>query len=267
MYELLHKKKPELSYLRVFGALCYPIDDSEDLDKLKPKADIGIFIAKKDWDILFQLMFDEYFNPPPSVASPVPAIVAPEHADSTGTPSSTHNDQDAPSPSTSQTHQDSQSLVIPSNVEEHFHDIEFTHLDNDPFFVVPILEPNYEESSSRDVIPANVKLDKLGGVLKNKARLVARGNRQEEGIEFEVSFVPVARVEAIRVFIAYDAYMNMIVYQMDVKTTFLNCILLEEVNVSQLDGFVDQDNPNHVYKMNKALYRLNQAPRAWYDLL
>ncbi|GKC69555.1 hypothetical protein Tco_1115438 [Tanacetum coccineum] len=87
-------------------------------------------------------MFDEYFNPPPSVASPVAAVVAPEPADPTGTPSSTSIDQDAPSPSTSQTPQESQSLVIPSGVEEQFHDIEVAHSDNDPFFGVPVPEPN-----------------------------------------------------------------------------------------------------------------------------
>ncbi|GJX10513.1 retrovirus-related pol polyprotein from transposon TNT 1-94 [Tanacetum coccineum] len=112
-----------------------------------------------------------------------------------------------------------------------------------------------------------VKLDELGGVLKNKARLVARGYRQEEGIDFEESFAPVARLEAIRIFIAFVAHMNMVVYQMDVKTAFLNGILREEVYVSQPDGFVDPENPNHVYKLKKALYGLKQAPRAWYDLL
>ncbi|GKA13184.1 retrovirus-related pol polyprotein from transposon TNT 1-94, partial [Tanacetum coccineum] len=108
-----------------------------------------------------------------------------------------------------------------------------------------------------------VKLDEMGGILKNKARLVARGYRQEEGIDFEESFAPVARLDAIRIFLAYAAHMNMIVYQMDVKTAFLNGILREEVYVSQPDGFVDQDNPNHVYKLKKALYGLKQAPRAW----
>ncbi|GKC12017.1 retrotransposon protein, putative, ty1-copia subclass [Tanacetum coccineum] len=106
-----------------------------------------------------------------------------------------------------------------------------------------------------------VKLDELGGILKNKARLVARGYRQEEGIDFEESFTPVARLDAIRIFLAFTAYMNMIVYQIDVKTTFLNGILREEVYVSQPGEFVDQDNPNHVYKLKKALYGLKQAPR------
>nr|GEW11358.1 putative ribonuclease H-like domain-containing protein [Tanacetum cinerariifolium] len=112
-----------------------------------------------------------------------------------------------------------------------------------------------------------VKLDDLGGILKNKARLVARGYCQEEGIDFEESFAPVARLEAIRIFLAYAAHKNIVVYQMDVKTAFLNGNLREDVYVSQLDGFVDPDNQNHVYKLKKALYGLKQAPRAWYDML
>ncbi|GKA90234.1 putative ribonuclease H-like domain-containing protein, partial [Tanacetum coccineum] len=434
-YELLHDRKPDLSYLHVFGALCYPTNDSEDLGKLKAKADVGIFIgyapAKKayriynrrtrrimetihvdfdeltamaseqsssgpalhemtpgtlssglvpqppsstpfvpptrdDWDTLLQPLFDEYFRPPPCVDHPVPEVAAPVPAVSTGTPSSTSVDQDAPSPSTSQTPQESPSHVIPPGAEEADHDIEVAHMDNNPQFGIPIPEPSSEESSSQVVIPNNVhsvnqppehiskwtkdhpidnvigdpsrpvstrhqlqtealfcyfdaflssvepksykealtescwieamqeelneferlevwelvprpdrvmiitlkwiykvKLDELGGVLKNKARLVARGYRQEEGIDFEESFAPVARLEAIRIFLAFAAHMNMVVYQMDVKTAFLNGILREEVYVSQPDGFVDPENPNHVYKLKKALYGLKQAPRAW----
>ncbi|GKE06178.1 retrovirus-related pol polyprotein from transposon TNT 1-94, partial [Tanacetum coccineum] len=91
--------------------------------------------------------------------------------------------------------------------------------------------------------------------------------RQEEGIDFEESFASVARLEAIRIFFAFTAHMNMVVYQMDVKTTFLNSNLWEEVYVSQPDGFVDKDKPNHMYKLKKALYGLKQAPRTWYDML
>nr|GFC07147.1 hypothetical protein [Tanacetum cinerariifolium] len=90
---------------------------------------------------------------------------------------------------------------------------------------------------------------------------------EEEGIDFEESLVPVARLEAIRIFLPFAAQKNMVVYQMDVKTAFLNGNLREEVYVSQPDGFVDADNPNHVYKLKKALYGLKQAPRAWYDML
>nr|GFB24565.1 retrovirus-related Pol polyprotein from transposon TNT 1-94 [Tanacetum cinerariifolium] len=112
-----------------------------------------------------------------------------------------------------------------------------------------------------------VKLDEYGDVLKNKARLVAKGYQQEEGIDFEESFAPVARIEAIRIFIANAASKNMTIYQMDVKTTFLNGELKEEVYVSQSEGFVDPDHPTHVYRLKKALYGLTQAPRAWYDTL
>ncbi|GJU13782.1 retrovirus-related pol polyprotein from transposon TNT 1-94 [Tanacetum coccineum] len=88
-----------------------------------------------------------------------------------------------------------------------------------------------------------VKLDEYGDVLKNKAQLVAKGYRQEEGIDFEESFAPVAQIEAIKIFIANSASKNMIIYQMDVKTAFLNDGLKEEVYVSQLEGFVDPDHP------------------------
>ncbi|GJZ96333.1 retrovirus-related pol polyprotein from transposon TNT 1-94 [Tanacetum coccineum] len=100
-----------------------------------------------------------------------------------------------------------------------------------------------------------------------RARLVTQGFRQEEGINFEESFAPVARIEAIRIFVAYAANNNMTIYQMEVKTAFLNGELKKEVYVSQPEGFVDQDNPSHVYKLKKALYGLKQAPRAWYDML
>ncbi|GKG40074.1 retrovirus-related pol polyprotein from transposon TNT 1-94, partial [Tanacetum coccineum] len=93
-------------------------------------------------------------------------------------------------------------------------------------------------------------LDEFGGVLKNKARLVAKGYRQEEGIDFEESFAPVARIEAIRIFIANVAHKNMTVYQMDVKTAFLNGVLREEVYVSQPEGFVSTCLVRHAVKVS-----------------
>nr|GEW37508.1 hypothetical protein [Tanacetum cinerariifolium] len=112
-----------------------------------------------------------------------------------------------------------------------------------------------------------VKLDEYGDVLKNKARLVAKGYSQEEGIDFEESFAPVARLEAISIFIDNAASKNMTVYQMDVRTAFLNGELKEEVYVSQPEGFVDPDHLHHVYRLKKVLYGLKQAPMAWYDTL
>ncbi|GKA60128.1 retrovirus-related pol polyprotein from transposon TNT 1-94 [Tanacetum coccineum] len=104
-------------------------------------------------------------------------------------------------------------------------------------------------------------------VVRNKTRLVAKGYKQEEGIDFEESFAPVARLEAVRMFIAYAAHKNITIFQMDVKTAFLNGPLKEEVYVSQPEGFIDPEFPDHVYRLKKALYGLKQAPRAWYDKL
>ncbi|KAJ9559742.1 hypothetical protein OSB04_004902 [Centaurea solstitialis] len=111
------------------------------------------------------------------------------------------------------------------------------------------------------------KKDEDGIVTRNKARLVAKGFKQQAGIDYDETFAPVARIEAIRIFLAYAAHKNFTVYQMDVKTAFLNGELKEEVYVSQPEGFVDRTKPNHVYILDKALYGLKQAPRAWYDHL
>ncbi|GJT66255.1 retrovirus-related pol polyprotein from transposon TNT 1-94 [Tanacetum coccineum] len=363
-YELLHDQKPDLSYLHVFGALCCPTNDSEELGKLKAKANVGIFIgyapAKKAYWIYNQrtrrimktvhvdfveltvMAFEQSSSGPAlnemTPGTLIPEVAAPVPVASTGTPSLTLVDQDAPSPTTSQTLQQSPSHVIPYDAEEADHDIKVAHMDNNPHFGILIPEPSFDESSSQVVIPNNVysvnqppehiikwtkdhpinnvignpfrpvstrhqlqtdalfcyfdaffsfvepksykealtescwieamqeELNEfeheLGGVLKNKAQLVARRYRQEEGIDFEEYFALVARLEAIHIFIAFAAHMNMIVYQIDVKTAFLNGILHEEVYVSQPDGFVDLENPNHVYKLKKALYGLKQAPRA-----
>ncbi|GKB91451.1 retrovirus-related pol polyprotein from transposon TNT 1-94 [Tanacetum coccineum] len=289
--------------------------------------------SRKEWDLVSQPVFDEFYSPPASVASPVLVEEALALVESTGLPSSTTVDQDAPSPSTSQTTPQSHSQAIPLSAEEELHDLEVAHMSNVPYFGIPILETVSEESSSSDVISTTmhpdaltsehlikwtkdnaihniigelsrhtykealtrscwieamqeelnefehlevwelvpppdkvmvitlkwiykVKLDELGGILKNKARLVARGYHEEERINFEESFAPVARLEAVRIFLTFAAHMIMTVYQMDVKTTFLNGILREEVHVSQPNGFVDPDNPNYVYRLKKALYVL-----------
>ncbi|GJW45686.1 putative ribonuclease H-like domain-containing protein [Tanacetum coccineum] len=111
------------------------------------------------------------------------------------------------------------------------------------------------------------KKDERGIVIRNKERLVAQGHRQEEGIDYEEVFAPVARIEAIRLFLAYASFMGFLVYQMDVKSAFLYETIEEEVYVTQPPGFKDPDHPNKVYKVVKALYGLHQAPRAWYETL
>ncbi|GJX29277.1 retrovirus-related pol polyprotein from transposon TNT 1-94 [Tanacetum coccineum] len=333
-YELLHNKPPNLSYLHVFGALCYPTNDSENLGKLQPKADIGIFIgyaptkkafriynrrtrriietihvdfdeltamasehsssgpalheitpatissglvpnphpltpfvppSRTDWDMLFQPLFDEFLNPSPSVDHPAPEVVAPSNevialvlADSTGSPSSTTVAQDSPSLSNSQTTPETEPPVIPNDVEEDNHDIEVAYMGNDPYFGVSIPEIHSDQSSSSDsfiqfvhlVSPnfehnandlRNHTLEKHNRRLKilwNQADWIEAMQeelneferlevwelvpRLDKGIDFEESFAPVARLEAIRIFLAFAAHMNMVVYQMDVKTAFLN---------------------------------------------
>nr|GFB24886.1 putative ribonuclease H-like domain-containing protein [Tanacetum cinerariifolium] len=111
------------------------------------------------------------------------------------------------------------------------------------------------------------KKDKRGIVIRNKARLVAQGHTQEEGINYEEVFAPVARIEAIRLFLAYASFMGFPVYQMDVKSAFLYGTIEEEVYVCQPPGFEDPEYPDKVYKVVKALYGLHQAPRAWYETL
>ncbi|GJX41736.1 ribonuclease H-like domain, reverse transcriptase, RNA-dependent DNA polymerase [Tanacetum coccineum] len=111
------------------------------------------------------------------------------------------------------------------------------------------------------------KRDERGTIIKNKARLVAQGYRQEEGVDYDEVFAPVARIEAIRLFLAFASFMGFTVYQMDVKSAFLYGNITEEVYVKQPPGFEDPAHPNKVYRVVKALYGLHQAPRAWYERL
>nr|GEZ88344.1 hypothetical protein [Tanacetum cinerariifolium] len=300
---------------------------------------------RNEWDLLFQPMFDELLNPLPSVVNQAAEVIAPiaevipqVDDDSTGLPSSTTVDQDAPSPSKSLTPIETQSLVSLQDVGNDNLDMEVAHMGNDPLLGVPFPEITSNQSSSmaspQSIVQPNhpmpyhnskwTKDHPLNNIIGQLSRpvstrlqlyeqaffcyydafltsvepktykealtqacwieaiqeelnefkrlevweLVPRPDQvMEEGIDFEESFSPIARLEAIRIFLEYVAHKNMVVYQMDVKTAFLNGNLREEVYISQPDGFVDPNNPNHVYKLKKALYGLKQAPRAWYDML
>nr|GEW88056.1 hypothetical protein [Tanacetum cinerariifolium] len=215
--------------------------------------------SRTDWDMLFQSLFNELLTPLPSVDHRAPEVialivevVALEPAASTGSPSSTIVDQDAPLPISTRLQLHKQALLC-------YYDAFLTSVEPKTYkdaltqscWIEAMQEElnEFERLEVWELIPRpnkvmvitlkwiyKVKLDELGGILKNKARLVARGYRQEEGIDFEESFT---------------------------LTVFLNGNLREEVYVSQSDGFVDKYNPNHVYKLKKALYGLKQAPRAW----
>ncbi|GJX12474.1 retrovirus-related pol polyprotein from transposon TNT 1-94 [Tanacetum coccineum] len=241
-YELMNEKKPDLSFLHVFGLLCYLTNDSEDLGKLKPKADIGV---------------EESLKTPQFHNDPLHETL---HKDSTSQGSSS-NVRPSLTPldllgKWTKNHPLANIDAMHEEIHE-FERLQVWELVPCPDFVLLIkLKWIYK-----------VKKDKLRGVLKNKARLVAKGYHQEEGIYLEESFAPVARIEAIRIFITNAANKNMTIYQIDIKTAFLNGELRKVVYVSQSKGFVDQDKPNHMYRLQKVLYGLKQAPRAWYDML
>ncbi|GJR46284.1 retrovirus-related pol polyprotein from transposon TNT 1-94 [Tanacetum coccineum] len=186
-----------------------------------------ILLPRDDWDRLFQPMFDEYFNPLAIVVSLVSVADAPRAIDLADSPVSMIIDQNAPS------------TIEPKNFKQ------------------AMIEPSWIDAMQEEIHEWYqsyvVKTDEFGRVLKNKARLVAQGFRQEEGIDFEESFTPVERIESIRIFVANAANKNMMIFQMDVKTAFLNGELKEEVYISQPEGFVDQDNPSHVCRLKKAL--------------
>ena len=111
------------------------------------------------------------------------------------------------------------------------------------------------------------KTDSEGEVIMNKARLVAQGYSQEEGIDYDETYAPVARLESVRLLLAVACHMKFDLFQMDVKSAFLNGLLKEEVYVEQPKGFEDPHQGDHIYNLNKALYGLKQAPRAWYECL
>ncbi|GKC28368.1 retrovirus-related pol polyprotein from transposon TNT 1-94 [Tanacetum coccineum] len=364
-YELVHNKKPALTFFWVFGALCYSTNDSENLGKLQLRADIGIFIGyapsrkgyriynkrtqkimetihvqfdelteqmapvqsspgpapsllipgpissglvpnpapaipyvpptNKELEMLFQPMFDEYFNPPGIRQDPIPNVVQ-DPIIPTANPEPFVN-VFTPDPTSEAS--SSMEIMMPEpnqSTQPHEHIRKWTDshpLDNiigNPsrpvstqkqlatdalwcFYnsVLSKVEPkNFKSAATEDcwfqAMQEEIhEFDRLDAL--ELARLVAKGFRQEEGLDFEESFAPVARLEAIRIFIANAASKNMTVYQMDVKTAFLNGELKEEVYVHQPEGFVDPERPHHVYRLKKALYGLKQAPRAWYDTL
>ncbi|KAK2411518.1 putative mitochondrial protein [Trifolium repens] len=135
---------------------------------------------------------------------------------------------------------------------------------NDVWDLVP--KPKHKNIIGTKWVYRN-KLNEQGEVTRNKARLVAQGYSQQEGIDFTETYAPVARLEAIRLLLSYAVNHDITLYQMDVKSAFLNGVISEEVYVKQPPGFEDLTNPDHVFRLKKSLYGLKQAPRAWYERL
>nr|GEW05456.1 retrovirus-related Pol polyprotein from transposon TNT 1-94 [Tanacetum cinerariifolium] len=349
--EAIATAKPDISYLYVFGALCYPKNDREDISKLSAKGDIGFFIgysakyvayrvynwrtsnimetmnvtfdelskleltyapstitpqrpSERDLDILFEPLHNKYLGGRSAEAPrAVPAALvvhnlqaptasmsfqdsAPVPTNSSNIPVSSHN-VDA----TSQQHAQQQRNLTPSPTVSAADNVPNAVFEGN-LFINPFGTPSTESvvsSTQYQVIgePSRPVLTryqlKTDGdmciyaitVSIMEPKIVKEAltdpawieSIQEEGIDFEESFVPVARMEAIRIFLAYAAHKGFTVYQMDVKTAFLHGSLKEDVYLCQLEGFIDVDYPSHAYKLKKALYGLKQAPRSWYDEL
>ncbi|GJR13656.1 retrovirus-related pol polyprotein from transposon TNT 1-94 [Tanacetum coccineum] len=319
-YELIRGRKPNIQYFHVFGSLCYPTNDRDDLEKMKPKADIGIFIGYSEssrgffLDNLFGPLYEEYYSTSLPEVSDNSAVNTLDNENTSSSSSIVVQEDEAPqivSSSAKQVTNEPNSSVLNENTDELLQEDD-DEFDGNVFYNAP-QTPMFEEAESNltcqdpsnmhefyqkhhssdrwtknnpieQVIVSTIEQknikeamldaswiesmqDELNQFKRLDSHLVAKGYGQEEGIDFEESFSPVARLEAVRIFVAYAAHKNFPIYQMDVKTTFLNGLLKEEVFLRQPDGFVDPDFPNHVYHLKKALYGLKQAPRAWYDKL
>ncbi|GJT58837.1 retrovirus-related pol polyprotein from transposon TNT 1-94 [Tanacetum coccineum] len=216
----------------------YLLNDYDDVGNLKAKGDIRVFVGYSKESTAFR---DEYFDSSKITKSPTTNV-------------ETYNNK------------------IPSHEGEVFHEVfESFQEESSSSSLNDDIQQSSEEVMAdyhqNQMDLKENKKDESSLVIRNKARLVAVGYCQQEGIDYDETFAPVARIEAIRLFLAYAAHKDFTVFQMDVKTAFLNGILKEEVYVGQPPGFVSKQYPDHVYALDKALYGLKQAPRAWYDVL
>ncbi|GKC01564.1 retrovirus-related pol polyprotein from transposon TNT 1-94 [Tanacetum coccineum] len=251
------------------------------LPNVSPSADTTT-PSQQELDLLFGPLYDELFTAGTSSVN------------KSSSPSDNSKQQDTPPTPTVQSTKEPITPTTTVNAKENNTDnqaeiqVDNEHVDDNEFYNVfntPVREE--ADSSSRYVDLLNIlqvwelvdkpfgktviklkwlwknKKDEDQTVIRNKARLVAKGYAQEEGIDFEESFAPVARFEAVWIFVAYAAHKSFPIYQMDVKMAFLNGPLKEEVYAEQPDGFVDPDHPEKVYRLRKALYGLKQAPRAY----
>nr|GEU72732.1 retrovirus-related Pol polyprotein from transposon TNT 1-94 [Tanacetum cinerariifolium] len=231
-------------------------------------------------DLLFEAMYDDYIGGKPS-ATPKTVSAAQAHQTKDHPLKQVIGEPSRPVLTRNQLRSDgdicmyalTMSTIEPKNVKEAMTDpawiesmqeelLQFKRLD--VWVLVPA--PDNNKPLTLKWLFKN-KHDEENTVIRNKSRLVVRGYRQEEGLDFEESFASVSKMEAIEIFLAYAAHKSFTVFQMDVKTAFLHGTLKEDVYVCQPEGFIDVDHPSHVYKLKKALYGLKQVPRAWYDEL
>ncbi|GJR30050.1 retrovirus-related pol polyprotein from transposon TNT 1-94 [Tanacetum coccineum] len=286
-YELIRGRKPNVQYFHVFGSLCYPTNDYDDLGKMKPKADIGIFVGYSESsrgfriynlqinkimdDAPYKLRFRDFDDKTFHNASQTPEFDVAESFSTYQDPSNMHqfHQQHRSIDRWTKNHPLKQvivSTIEPKNIKEAMLDHSWIESKQDELNQVKRLDvwELVECPIDRNIIKVKWiwknKTDAENTVIQNKSCLVAKGYGQEEGIDFKESFALVARLEAFRIYVAYAAHKNFPIFQMDVKTTILNSPLKEKVFVQQPDGFVDPDFPNHVYRLKKALY-VHQSPR------
>ncbi|GJX55319.1 retrovirus-related pol polyprotein from transposon TNT 1-94 [Tanacetum coccineum] len=247
--------------------------------------------TERELDLLFKAMYDDYIGGQ-SLTAPrtVPAAQAPQletqqqHVQQQNNQASLQPEtivdnvlnamfdgntfvNPFATPSTSAAESSSSQYVDPSNIHTFYQPYPHEYHTMEPSNVKEtIKDPAWIESMQEELLQfKRIDHDEENTVIRNKTRLVERGYRQEEGTDFEESFAPVARMEAIRIYLAYVAHKSFTLFQMDVKTAFLHGTLKEDVYVCQPEGFIDVDHLIHVYKLKKALYGLKQTHRAWYD--
>nr|GFA03293.1 hypothetical protein [Tanacetum cinerariifolium] len=273
-HELINGKKPDISFLYLFGALCYPKNDREDIGKLGAKATARTILPAQEPQVR------QTSTASTSIADTAPTLTNSSSYATKIPITSQHIDELNPnamfdgnsfvnpfaSPSTSAAESSSSQNVDPSNMHTFYQPYphEFQWTKDHPLEQFKRLDVWVLVPAPDNISPLTLKWlfknkhDKEQTVIRNKSRHVLRGYRQEEGIDFEESFTPVARMEAIRIFLAYDAHKSFSVFQMDVKTAFLHGSLKEDVYVYQPEGFIDAGHPSHVYKLKKAPYGLKQ---------
>nr|GEY04602.1 retrovirus-related Pol polyprotein from transposon TNT 1-94 [Tanacetum cinerariifolium] len=278
-YELMNKRKPNIKFSHVFERKCYLLNDYDDIGKLKAKGDIGMFVGYSKESDAFRVYNK---RTPFHDSSNAHTFYQPYPPEKKWTKDHPLYKIIGDSKSSVRTRGQLANLFLfscllssiePANVAEALRDADWVSamqdkLDEFTRLKVWRLVPRPE---GKTIIKTKCifknKKDERSLVIQSKARLVAVGYSQQEGINYDETFAPVARIKAIRLFLEYDAHKDVIVFQIDVKITFLNRILKEEVYVGQPPGFVSKQYPDHVYALDKALYDLKQAPRAWYDVL
>nr|GEV32007.1 uncharacterized mitochondrial protein AtMg00810-like [Tanacetum cinerariifolium] len=270
-YELLHGSTPSIGFMRPFGCPVTILNTLDPLGKFERKVDerflVGYSISSKAFRvfnsrtcIVQETLHVNFLENKPTVvgsgptcaAGPSNVVASPTYEKSSFIDASQLFDDPNVPELVNIIYFDDDNDV---GAEAYFNNLE-TSITEEPKRVHQALkDPSWIEAMN--------KKDERGIVVRNKARLVTQGHTQEEGINYEEVFAPVARIEAIRLFLAYASFMGFMVYQMDVKSAFLYGIIKEEVYVCQPLGFEDPDHPEKVYKVVKELYGLHQDPRAW----